>query len=138
MPPVPITTVRTREQIGKAATAEVGEEIRGQVQPLEGEIGTLQDRSKATLEGIGKMFGGILPHVQAAAEAVEGSWNTAQNQQAKIFAAAGTRLNQLRQTRAQEAQAMAQQIGGPVSVGEFTEAVDPAIGARTGGSGVGG
>jgi hypothetical protein len=129
MPPLPITTVRTREQLGQAATAEVEGEIKSQVDPLQGQIGTLEDRSKSTLEGIGKMFGGILPHVDAAAEAVQGAWNTAQNQQAQIFSAASTRLNDLRQTRAQEAQAMAQKIGGPVSVGEFTEAVDPSIGS---------
>ena len=126
MAAVPITAVRTPDQLKTAATSEVESELQGQVAPLETEVSTLGTREKNALADIGKLFGGIQPHVDAAAQAVQGSFDAAQEAQAGIFSAAARRLNELKQSRAQEAQALAQQMGGPVAVGEFTAGVEPA------------
>jgi hypothetical protein len=55
----------------------------------------------------------------------------------QIFAAAGTRMNQLKQDQAKQAQQLAQQMGGPVSTGDFTQAVEPYAAAMPGEQGAG-
>jgi len=66
------------------------------------------------------MFGTLQPYVQGAAGQVQDSYNTAYQAQQSIFNTAMQRMNQMKQDRAQAAQTMAQQVGGPVAVGEFT------------------
>lgn len=124
-----ITDVRTPEQITADVTRQVESEISDAEAPLKSQIGTLGSNRDAAIAGINSMFGNILPYVQESANKVQSSYQTAESTQQQIYSAANQRLNDLKQSRAQEAQAMAQQMGGPVALGEFTDAVDPAASA---------
>jgi hypothetical protein len=123
--PPPITATQTKAQITSAAEAQVQAELQGQISPLEGRVGSLETDRDRALKDIAAMFGNIQPSVDAAAQNVQASYNQATAAQSNIFAAANQRMSELRQSRAQEAQAMAQQMGGPVAIGEFTESVTP-------------
>jgi hypothetical protein len=66
------------------------------------------------------MFGNILPYAKDAASNLASYYAAAEQAQQGVFQSATQSMNQLAQSRAQEAQALAQETGGPVSVGEFT------------------
>lgn len=121
-----ITDVKTPEQITADVTAQVEAATKAAEAPLNAQIGTLGSNRDAAIAGIGKMFGNILPYVQQSAQQVQQNYGQAEQSQQQIYAAANQRLNDLKQQRAQSAQALAQQMGGPVALGEFTDAVDPA------------
>jgi hypothetical protein len=55
----------------------------------------------------------------------------------QVFAAANTRMNQLHQNMAAEAQQLSQQMGGPVSTGDFTKALAPYEGQMGNAAGAG-
>lgn len=124
-----ITDVRTPDQITADVTKQVESAISSTEAPLKSQIGTLGANRDAAIAGIDKMFGNILPYVQAGAQQTESAYHTAEQTQQQIYSAANQRLNELKQSRAQNAQVLAQQMGGPVAVGEFTDAVDPAASA---------
>jgi hypothetical protein len=124
-----ITAVRTPDQITADVTRQVESAISDAEAPLKSQIGTLGSNRDAAIAGINQMFGNVLPYVQAGAQQTESSYHTAEQTQQQIYSAANQRLNELTQSRAQSAQALAQQMGGPVAVGEFTDAVDPAASA---------
>lgn len=116
----------TEDQLRKQAETQIGSEISGETAPYQSQIGSLQSRETSSLQQIGQMFGNIQPSVEQGAAAVKDAYDQAQQAQQGIFAAATQRLAQLKQGRAQEAQALAQEMGGPVAVGEFTSSIDPA------------
>jgi hypothetical protein len=131
-PPAPTTQplfgsnlmrVRTAAELSKIAGNQVDAEISAAVSPLSAEVGTLGSRETRAVKGIQDMFGSILPYAQKSAEGVQTSYDAAEAAQQSIFETANARMNQLKQSRAQEAQALAQEIGGPVSVGEFTSSM---------------
>jgi len=115
----------TAQQIADAANTQIQNQINDQTNPLNAQIGTLGTQQANTIAGIQSMFGSILPYASQESQAVTDSYNQAMGQEAAIFSAANVQMNQLRQQRAAEAQALAQQMGGPVAVSDFTAAVDP-------------
>jgi hypothetical protein len=119
-----ITKVLTPSQITNLAQSEAQTSISGQTAPYQADIATAGSQQQRTLSGIQSMFGSILPYTQGSAEQVTQGYNEALGASSSIMNAAQTRLNQLKQSRAQEAQAMAQEIGGPVALGEFTAGLD--------------
>jgi hypothetical protein len=116
---------RTVGQIRSAADAQVAGEISGQTIPLTSQIGTLGRQQAGATKEIGSMFNTLQPYVTGQAGAVSDSYDAAQRQETSIFNAANQRLNDLRAGRAADAQALAQEMGGPVSTGEFTDSVTP-------------
>jgi hypothetical protein len=126
-PTTGLPPVRTDAQLGQQATSQVDTEIQGQVSPLQSLIGSLQQRQKDAVGEVGNMFSTIQPYVAGSAKRVEDQYATANRASAGIFAGYGQQLQNLRQSRAAEAQTLAQQMGGPVSLGEFTASVDPSI-----------
>jgi hypothetical protein len=120
-----ILSVRSLDQIRQAAEAQVGLEIEGAKAPLQDQIGTLQGRETNALQGIDQLFNSILPFVGQSAARVSEGYQQAEAMQKSIFDQANVRLNDLKGQRAGEAQALAQQMGGPVAIGEFTDAVTP-------------
>src|SRR5262245_39750533 len=118
-------TIRSDEELQKIADQQIGAEIEGAVSPLQSQVTGLQDKEGRVLGDIGNMFDKLQPGVQAAADATTGSWQDAQNIERDIFSTATQKLNDLKQQRAVEAQTLAQQMGGPVALGEFTDAVTP-------------
>lgn len=116
--------VLTPSQITNLATSEADQSIASQTAPYTTDISTYQGQSQRATDAINDMFGSILPYVQGSAQQVQGSYDTALGAESQIMNAAMTRLNQLKQQRAQDAQTMAQQIGGPVALGEFTAGLD--------------
>lgn len=119
----PITTPRSIDDLTKLAGSQIDSEITGAESPLKSQIGTLQGRETSTLQNLGTMFGQIQPYVSQEADKVQSAYDTGFQATQSIFNTAQQRMAQLKQQRAQEAQAMAQEIGGPVSVGEFTSSV---------------
>ena len=113
------------EDLQAQAQGQVDQEINAQVNPLNIQIGDLQSRESTALGGIQDMFKGLMPYVSDSAQRVEAAQNQGLAMEQQIFQAAGQRMNSLAQSRAQEAQALAQQMGGPVSTGDFTSATDP-------------
>lgn len=121
----PILTPRTPQELQDLATSQVGGEIDAKEAPLRTQVSDLQGRETSTLQKIGDMFGTLQPYVSGAAQNVANSYDQAFTAAQGIFNAATQHLNEFKQSRAQEAQALAQKIGGPVSVGEFTAGVLP-------------
>jgi hypothetical protein len=119
-----LTTVRSADELGKVATSEVNADIAGQVAPLQSQYDVLGGQQDRTRDAITSMFGNIMPYVQGAAGAVKTAYDEAETRQSSIFKQAQIRLNSLKQSRAQEAQALAQEIGGPVALSEFTAGMD--------------
>lgn len=121
----------TQDQILQQAQDEVNAELNSQINPLQNQIGTLQTQSNRVQGDIGAMFSALQPTVDSGVKAVSDAFNGAEQAQNQIFTAAQTNINQIRQSRAAEAQKLAQQMGGPVAVGEFTAGIDPAQEALT-------
>jgi hypothetical protein len=71
------------------------------------------------------MFNQLQPIVSGEANAVDASYQSAEAAQRAIFEGAQQRMDQLAGQRAQEAQTLSQQMGGPVAVGEFSAGVEP-------------
>src|SRR5215472_6407761 len=115
-----ITSVMTPDQITNLATSNVDNELTSQIQPLQSQLNTIGGSETTALGDLGSMFGNILPYAQASAQRVGAAYDDAEQQQQNIFTAAQIQLNNLKQQQAQKAQALAQQIGGPVSIDEFT------------------
>ena len=105
---------------------QVNEELASQTLPYQQQIQNLAGQEQATLGKIGEMFSGLQPYVSGAAEQVQANYNAGLQAQQSIYQAANQRLADMRAQRAADAQRMAQQTGGPVAVGEFTQGVDPA------------
>lgn len=122
-PANPITTPRSVDELTKLAGSQIDTEITGSTAPLQTQVSDLQGRETSTLQKIGDMFGTLQPYVTGEADKVQSAYDTGFKATQSIFNTAQQRMAQLKNQRAQEAQAMAQEIGGPVAVGEFTSAV---------------
>lgn len=120
-----LDTIKTPAQLAQEAQQQAIAEVGGQTAPLTAQIGAEQRRETGALQQIGTLFQGLQPTVDQNANAVQSSYDAANTSSQAIFAAAQQRMDQLRQDRAAEAQALAQKMGGPVAVGEFTDSVDP-------------
>jgi hypothetical protein len=121
----PINTPQTWAQIQAEAEQQAAAQIQGTVAPLQGQITTLTGQETSAHKAIGDEFAALMPGVQASAGRVEQAYGGALQAEQSIFAAAGTRMNQLHQQQAQEAQQLAQQMGGPVTTGQFTQNLAP-------------
>jgi len=118
-PSVSDDTLRTQ------AASQVDASIKASTDPLYRQQSDLQGRETQAIGQIGGMFDQLQPVVEGEAGAVQSSYDAANQASQSIFEAAQQRMDQLRQQRANEAQTLSQQIGGPVAVNEFTAAVDP-------------
>lgn len=109
----------TPAELRAQAHQEVGAEVAGEASPYQSDIGGAKSDMAAGLGTLDKMFGNLLPYVQGSAQRVRSSYDQSIAQERSIFATAAARLGQIRGQRAAEAQAMAQQVGGPVNVDDF-------------------
>jgi hypothetical protein len=121
-----LQTVKTPQQLQQEAEAQVGGEIDQAIAPLNSQLGQIGANQSGAAQNLDKLFGNILPYVQASAGAVSDAHKAAQESEQAIFQAAQGNLANLARQRAQEAQTLAQQIGGPIAAGTFTEGVTPA------------
>jgi hypothetical protein len=115
----------TVDPILKAAQDQAAAEINAQVNPLQSQISQLQGNQQAAAAAIGQEFAQLLPSVANSASRLEQSNADNLNAAQAIFQQAGSQLNTLQQNAAAQAQRLAQQVGGPVSSGQFTSASDP-------------
>lgn len=118
----PVGKVRSQDALRQIAESQVAGDIQGQVSPYEAEIGSAKRREQWALGDVSKMFSTLQPYVSQAANKVGESWQQATAGQSQIFDSAQQRLAALKQGRAAEAQAIAQEIGGPVGMTEFMKA----------------
>lgn len=118
-------TPQTYDQLSKLAQGQVDAEVGGQITPLQSNIDALSASQQAAGQKMNTMFGTLLPYVSGAARDVAAAHDNAVQSEQAIFNAAQSNLAALRAQRAQSAQTLAQQIGGPVAVGEFTAGVEP-------------
>ena len=109
------------------AESQVDAEIRAQSDPLQAQINSAERRQESALQQVGSIFGELQPVVQQGAENVATSYANAQQSQRQIFDAAQANLNQLMQQRAATAQQMAQTLGAPVAVDDFTRPFSNAV-----------
>jgi len=121
----PITTPMTYAQLQAEAEAQAAASISSQNAPLQAQVTTLGGQKTNAYQDIVQQGKALLPFVQSNANAVDQSEQNALSMEQSVFAAAGTRYNQLQQSQAAEAQQLAQQMGGPVSTGSFTQALEP-------------
>jgi hypothetical protein len=121
----PINAPMTYEQLQALAASQASSEIAGKNAPLTAEAGTLGTQETTARTNIGSEFGALMPYVQSSAQRVGAAEGQALTMEQQVFAAAGQRMNQLHQNMAAEAQQLAQQMGGPVSAGQFTQALAP-------------
>jgi hypothetical protein len=117
---------QTDDQLRKTAASQVDLEINQSVAPIQSQIDITQGREDKSLGQISGMFDAIQPTVNQAAQAVQQGYNQAEFNQNQIFAQAQANLQQLRGNQAAEAQQLAQQIGGPVAMDQFTQPYDAA------------
>jgi len=114
-----------QDPIYQRTAAEVAAEMAAASAPIERAIaGTQADQDKA-LAGIGNLFSGLQPQVEESTRWVGQQYDQALTAETGIYQAANQRLAQMREQRATDAQKMAQMMGGPVAVGEFTAGVEP-------------
>jgi len=125
----PITAIRSASDLQHLAESQVDTELSGQIQPLQSQSTSTQARETAARADLEKMFGGIQTSAAQAAQLVSDNYDKTNAAEQAIFSAAGERLNNVKQSAAAEAQALAQKMGGPVAVGDFTDAVEPSLGA---------
>lgn len=114
-----ITGVRDYSTLSRLAQDQVNAEIGGQEAPLSGELSMLQNRETNAQGALTTMYGSLMPYVQGEATMVNDSYERAQQAQQAIFSTANAKMNQQLQDRAQQAQALAQEMGGPVAIAEF-------------------
>jgi hypothetical protein len=124
-PPDPLTTPRSIDDLTQLAGSQIDAEIKGQTDPLQSQVTGLQGKETSALQQIGSLFGTLQPYVSGAADKVQSSYDAAYGASQSIFNTAQQRMTDLKNQRAQQAQNMAQQVGGPVAVGEFTASVLP-------------
>src|SRR5215471_4699979 len=124
-PQNPINQPYTYAQLQQLAEQQATAAIAGENAPLQAQVGTYGSQKTAAEKTIGAEFGALQPYVQQSANQVQAGAQQAESIAQQVFAAAGTRMNQLHQ---QEAQQLAQQMGGPVTSGTFTDALAPAEG----------
>lgn len=122
----PLPAPLDQAAILKAAQGQVDTELKGQIDPLQNQIGNLGTSENRAVAGVGSLFDAIQPTVDKSAAAVSDSYAGAQSAESQIFTAANAAMNKMKQDRASQAQQLAQQMGGPVAIGEFTAGFDPA------------
>jgi hypothetical protein len=118
--------IRTPAQLRRVASAQIGEEVRGETGSYMTERTKMTGRRRRGLEDLNQLFGQIQPFVSQQRENMAAAQQQAYSQQNQLFEQAASRMDQFRQQRAGEAQALAQQVGGPVPMSAFTEGVDAA------------
>ena len=101
---------RSLEDLQKLAAAQIDASIKGQTDPLRSQIDILGGRETNAIQQIGSLFSGLQPYVSGEADKVQSAYETAFNASQDIFNTAQQRMNQLKQDRAADAQAMAQKI----------------------------
>lgn len=116
----------TDDALRKQAASQVDAEIKSQVDPLQTQIAAAGRNQEGALTQVGKTFADIQPTVTDSAGRVADSYAAAEANQKSIFDQAQSQLSQLQQGRASEAQRMAQELGAPVAVGDFTRPFDNA------------
>lgn len=114
-----ITGVRDYSTLSKLAADQVNADIGGQIAPLTSELGALQGRETNAQGALTTMYGSLMPYVKGEADMVANSEEEAAQQQQAIFSVANAHMNQQLQDRAQQAQALAQEMGGPVAISDF-------------------
>jgi len=105
--------------------AEIAAEMAAASAPIERAIAGTQADQERALSGIGNLFSGLQPQVEESTRWVGQQYDQAMTAEQGIYSAANQRLAQMREQRATDAQKMAQMMGGPVAVGEFTAGVEP-------------
>jgi hypothetical protein len=118
----PKTAARLRGQAG----AEIDAETNAAIAPYQADIGTYTSRSASAVATFADMFKGILGAAGESASREEDFYKSSLGMEKDIFGAATDQLNQFRQGQAVEAQTLAQRLGGPVPISEFTYGVDVA------------
>src|SRR5215471_5455516 len=121
----PVTGVMTWQQIQDMAEKQAAAAIAGENAPLQARVTSLGGQEATARGDIQHEGQQLLPYVQYSAQNVTAAQNQALAQEQQVFTAAGTRMNQLHQQMASEAQQLAQQMGGPVSTADFTKALAP-------------
>jgi hypothetical protein len=120
--PAPMSDAELRKQ----AASQVGLEIDQSVAPIQSQIGIAQADEQKALGQVSGMFDALQPVVQQGASAVQASYDQAISQENSVFSTAQSQLQQLRSNRAADAQSMAQKVGGPVAIGDWTAPFDNA------------
>lgn len=121
----PITQAYTYEQLQAQAKAAIEAQISGENAPLQAQVGSYTSQEEAARANIGAEFGSLMPYVQSSAQNVTRAQADALSMEQQIFQASGQRMNALHQQQAKEAQDLAQQMGGPVSTGDYTGTLAP-------------
>src|SRR5262245_41700160 len=119
---------RSDDALRKAAASQVDLEISQAVAPIQSQINTTQAREDRSLGQISGMFDALQPVVQQGAKNVQASYDQAQQQQTSLFANAQANFQRARADRASDAQAMAQNVGGPVAINDWTRPYSDAAG----------
>lgn len=113
--------VQTLDQLKAQAAAQVNDQLNGQINPLQAQYNLLGSQEAGALQGIGQLFGTLLPSVAQSAQGVKDAYDQAQASEQAIFAQAQVNMNAMKQSAAQRAQALAQEMGGPVAITDFTD-----------------
>lgn len=114
---------QTAAQIQAQVQAQIDAQIAGQISPLQGLIDQYATQSGRAVSDLNTMFGGIQTDVEQSAERLGGQYTESIDNERAVHSAVSARLQQLQQERAADAQKLAQQIGGPVPLGMFTDPV---------------
>jgi hypothetical protein len=126
-PPVndPIRQPMTYEQLQQQVADEVASQINAENAPLKAQADTLGGQETAAQKELQSEQAALMPYIQHSADQVGQFNKDALSMEQSVFQAAGSRMSSMQQDQAAEAQKLAQQMGGPVATGEFTEGLQP-------------
>lgn len=127
-----ISKVHSYNDLQKEAQSQIDSETAGAIAPLtsaQGQLGTREQQARGEIEGL---FGELQPYAVDSANRLRDANSNLASTEKNIMAQTAMRLNSLRQSAAQDAQNLAQQMGGPVAMDSFTGGVDPAVQQQAG------
>lgn len=109
----------TPQELQDQAQRETDQAVQQEIDPYLGEISQAQGGMGSALEGLGNLYGSLMPYVQGAAKFTSDWYERGLAQEKGIYEQAIGRLNAIRAQRGAQAQRMAQLLGGPVNVEAF-------------------
>jgi hypothetical protein len=120
-----IKKIRTPQQLRAIARSQTNAEISSQVSPWAIQRNQLKTRRQRALDDMNTLFKGLGTYEQQNLGVMGEANQQGAELQNQAFQQAQSRMDQFRQQRAAEAQALAQSTGGPVPISAFTDQIDP-------------
>lgn len=126
-----IQDIRQLPALKRLAAAQIAAQILRETNPLKTQVGSLRRSTTREVGALSDLYGGLQTAAMSGAQRLKENYEAGQQTQGSIFADVASRLDSLRGTVSSDAQRLAQQIGAPVPLDEFTGLLDQQRAAGT-------